>query len=120
MARATASRSDSLAKPTVRTARLNFSLIIGIWPARQPHYPGRYGGRRYEGRTGAVMVAHESPSARSGALHEEAVHQHAGSPPSYRKPDTGGREKRTTVALGEFIRHCFGNYAQWRGVQSES
>ena len=42
------------------------------------------------------------------------------SPPSYRKPDTGGRGKRTTGALGEFIRHCFGNYAQWRGVQSES
>ena len=40
------------------------------------------------------------------------------SPPSYRKPDTGGRGKRTTGALGEFIRHCFGNYAQWRGVQS--
>src|SRR3974390_110621 len=30
------------------------------------------------------------------------------SPPSYRKSDTGGREK-----LGAFIRHCFGNYAQW-------
>jgi hypothetical protein len=41
------------------------------------------------------------------------------SPPSYRKSDTGGR-KRTTGALGAFIRHCFGNYAQWRGVQSES
>ena len=34
--------------------------------------------------------------------------------------DTGGRGKRTTGALGEFIRHCFGNYAQWRGVQSDS
>ena len=42
------------------------------------------------------------------------------SPPSHRKSDTGGREKRTTGALGEFIRHCFGNYAQWRGVQSDS
>ena len=42
------------------------------------------------------------------------------SPPSYRKSDTGGREKRATGAFGEFIRHCFGNYAQWRGVQSES
>ena len=41
------------------------------------------------------------------------------SPPSYRKSDTGGR-KRTTGVLGAFIRHCFGNYAQWRGVQSES
>ena len=42
------------------------------------------------------------------------------SPPSHRKSDTGGREKRTTGALGEFIRHCFGSYAQWRGVQPES
>ena len=42
------------------------------------------------------------------------------SPPSYRKSDTGGREKRVTRALGEFIRHCFGSYAQWRGVQPES
>ena len=41
------------------------------------------------------------------------------SPPSYRKSDTGGR-KRTTGVLGAFIRHCFGNYAQWRGVQSDS
>ena len=107
------------------------------------------------------MVVHESPSARSGALHEEAVHQQTikealalieqpppasedremnelirrtlgtweslhdrrvaiQSPPSYRKSDTGGREKRATGAFGEFIRHCFGNYAQWRGVQSDS
>jgi hypothetical protein len=29
--------------------------------------------------------------------------------------DTGGRGKRTT--LGDVIRHCFGNYAQWREVQ---
>ena len=42
------------------------------------------------------------------------------SPPTYRNSDTGGREKRATRALGEFIRHCFGSYAQWRGVQSES
>ena len=42
------------------------------------------------------------------------------SPPSYRKSDTGGREKRATGAFGEFIRHCFGSYAQWRGVQPES
>ena len=42
------------------------------------------------------------------------------SSPSYRKSDTGGREKRATGAFGEFIRHCFGNYAQWRGVQSDS
>ena len=42
------------------------------------------------------------------------------SSPSYRKLDTGGREKRATGAFGEFIRHCFGNYAQWRGVQSDS
>jgi hypothetical protein len=26
----------------------------------------------------------------------------------------GGRGKRTTGALGEVIRHCFGNYAHWR------
>ena len=42
------------------------------------------------------------------------------SPPTYRNSDTGGREKRVTRALGEFIRHCFGSYAQWRGVQPES
>ena len=42
------------------------------------------------------------------------------SPPTYRNSDTGGREKRATRALGEFIRHCFGSYAQWRGVQPES
>src|SRR6516162_295694 len=35
------------------------------------------------------------------------------SPPTYRNSDTGGREKRATRALGEFIRHCFGSYAQW-------
>ena len=29
--------------------------------------------------------------------------------------DTGGQGKRTT--LGDVIRHCFGNYAQWREVQ---
>jgi hypothetical protein len=28
----------------------------------------------------------------------------------------GGRGKRTTGALGEVIRHCFGNYAQWRKI----
>ena len=29
----------------------------------------------------------------------------------------GGRGKRTTGALGEVIRHCFGNYAHWRKAQ---
>jgi hypothetical protein len=31
--------------------------------------------------------------------------------------DTGGRGKHTTGALGEVIRHCFGNYAHWRKIQ---
>jgi hypothetical protein len=28
-----------------------------------------------------------------------------------------GRGNRTTGALGEVIRHCFGNYANWRKIQ---
>ena len=62
------------------------------------------------------LIRHTLGTSKS--LHDRKVTIR--SPPSYPKPDTGGRGKRTTGALGEFIRHCFGNYAQWRGVQSES
>jgi hypothetical protein len=41
----------------------------------------------------------------------------AQSPPGYRKSDTGGGGKCITGALGEVIRHCFGNYAHWRENQ---
>ena len=51
-------------------------------------------------------------------LHDRSVTTQP--PPSYRKSETGGRRKRTMGALGELIRHCFGTYTQWRGVQSES
>jgi len=39
------------------------------------------------------------------------------SPLGYRKSNTGGRGKRITEALGEVIRHCFGNYDHWRNIQ---
>jgi hypothetical protein len=48
-------------------------------------------------------------------LHDRRVT--AQSPPGYRKSNTGGREKRTTGALGEVIGYCFGNYAHWRKIQ---
>jgi hypothetical protein len=38
-------------------------------------------------------------------------------PPPDPCSDTGGRGKRTTGALGEVIRHCFGNYARWHEIQ---
>jgi hypothetical protein len=46
------------------------------------------------------------------ASEDRAMNEATQSPPSYRNSDTGGREKRVTRALGEFIRHCFGNYAR--------
>jgi hypothetical protein len=36
------------------------------------------------------------------------------SPLGCRNSDTGGRRNRITGALGEVIRHCFGNYTHWR------
>jgi hypothetical protein len=48
-------------------------------------------------------------------LHDRKVT--ARSPPYYRKSDTGGRGKRITGALGEVIRHCFGNYTHWHEIQ---
>jgi hypothetical protein len=36
------------------------------------------------------------------------------SPLGCRKSDTSGQRNPITEALGEVIRHCFGNYAQWR------
>jgi hypothetical protein len=75
-----------------------------------------------------ALIERPPPASEDRAMNElirrtlgtwESLHA-TQSPPSYRNSDTGGREKRVTRALGEFIRHCFGNYAQWRGVQSES
>ena len=109
--------------PAPSMKRLSISPLAG--GVRKPHMPADL---TVTVEKALALIERPPPASEDREMNElirrtlgtwESLHA-TQSPPSYRKSDTGGREKRATGAFGEFIRHCFGNYAQWRGVQSDS
>ena len=113
--------------PAPSMKRLSISPLAG--GVRKPHTPADL---TVTIKVALALIEQPPPASEDREMNElirrtlgtwESLHDRRAtiqSSPSYRKSDTGGREKRATGAFGEFIRHCFGNYAQWRGVQSDS